>query len=346
MIELRTGNLLTAEADAFVNTVNTQGAMGKGLALQFRRAFPENARRYAAAARRGEIEIGRMFVVHEPTLQGEKLVINFPTKERWRRPSRLEYIERGLEDLREVLVTCGIDVVAIPPLGCGLGGLDWEDVQPRIVNALADIPARILLYEPAGAPEAAAMPVRTRRPRMTASRAALIGVLGRYLGMGDDASPLVVQKLLYFLHEAGEPLDLHFAAKQYGPYDDDVRHLLTDLEGHFVTGVGDGTGKEPILLIEGAETEAREHLDQHPETDQRFDRIVDLIKGFESPYSLELLATTHWVAAKEGAETPEEAIRKVRSWSQRKAQIFRPDDVTIAWDHLAELGWLGQHAAA
>jgi O-acetyl-ADP-ribose deacetylase (regulator of RNase III) len=344
MIELRTGNLFDAKADAFVNTVNTGGVMGKGLALQFKRAFPENTRRYTAAARRGEIAIGRMFVVEEETIDGPILVINIPTKTDWRKPSRLEYVEQGLVDLRRVLFERRVDVVAVPPLGCGLGGLDWEQVRPMIVEALEGLPMTVLLYAPAGAPEAAAMPIRTRPPRMSPSRAALVGILGRYLGMGDDASPLVVQKLVYFLQEAGEPLDLHFAARQYGPYDDAVRHILTDLEGHYVTGVGDGTGREPIHLLAGAEEAAQAELDEHPETEERFDRVVGLIEGFESPYSLELLATTHWVVKKEGARNPEEAVGKVEDWNERKRRIFRPEDVNVAWDRLADRGWLSASA--
>src|SRR6266496_1173852 len=160
MIEFAVGNVLDADVEALVNTVNTEGVMGKGVALQFRRAFPENYEAYAAACRRKEVQLGRMFVCETHLLDGPGLIINFPTKRHWRSKSRLVDIETGLIDLRRVLEERSVRSVALPALGCGLGGLRWEDVEPRIEAALGDLPIRVLLFPPQAAPAPRAMPDR------------------------------------------------------------------------------------------------------------------------------------------------------------------------------------------
>lgn len=148
MIEYTSGDLLAADTEALVNPVNTSGHMGKGLALEVRRRYPANYKAYRAAALRGELVVGKMMVWEEATLQGRRVVINFPTKRHWRGNSRLEYIDEGLLDLRRVLVEREIRSVAVPALGCGLGGLRWVDVRPRVEAALSDlVSTRVLVYE-------------------------------------------------------------------------------------------------------------------------------------------------------------------------------------------------------
>ena len=340
MVEFITGNLLEADADAFVNTVNTKAVMGKGVALQFKRAFPANYKAYRAACAAGEVKLGRMFVFDTGRLERPRYIINFPTKDHWRSRSRLGDIEAGLQDLRRVLTELAIESVALPPLGCGLGGLDWTKVRPRIEAALADLPMRALVFEPQGAPAPEQMPERRPRPRMTPFRATLIWLLGRYLTPGESASPLEVQKLLYFLQEAGEPLGLRFEKQRYGPYADAARHAVQGLEAHYLIGFGDGTGSGDVSLLPGAVDEATAFLADHPDTRERYGRVEQLIDGFETPYGLELLATTHWVAVQEHAESPGDAAELVRAWSQRKGRLFTDEHVDVAWRRLDEGGWL------
>ena len=340
MVEFVTGNLLEADVDALVNTVNTKGVMGKGIALQFRRAFPENYKAYRAACDAGEVQLGRMFVAPASCLGRPRLIINFPTKEHWKSRSRLTDIEAGLVDLRRVLNECEVESLALPPLGCGLGGLDWSDVRPLIEAALEDAPVRALVYEPAGPPAADNMLDRRERPNMTPGRAAVVWLLSRYLAPGESATQLEVQKLSYFLQEAGEALKLHFSKQRYGPYADEVRHAVLRMEGHFVQGFGDGTGSGAVRVLPGVEDEARSFLNEHPETFARYDRIAALIDGFETPYGLELLATTHWVATRDTADNPERAAELVREWNDRKGRLFTDDHVAIAWGRLQDEGWL------
>jgi O-acetyl-ADP-ribose deacetylase (regulator of RNase III) len=340
VVEFVTGNLLDADVDALVNTVNTKGVMGKGVALQFKRAFPANYKAYRSACAAGTVKLGEMFVFDNGRLHRPHYIINFPTKDHWRSRSRLADIDAGLDDLRRVLAEVHISSIALPPLGCGLGGLRWSDVRPRIERALAELPVRALVFEPAGAPQPERMADRRERPNMTAFRAALIRLLGRYLAPGETASPLEVQKLLYFLQEAGEPLRLTFVKQRYGPYADAARHAVERLEGHYITGFGDGTGPGDIRLLPGAADEADAFLGEHPVTLERYERVDALIDGFETPYGLELLATTHWVATREQAHDPHVAGELVRAWSPRKERLFTNGHVEVAWRRLDEGGWL------
>lgn len=160
MVKLATGNLLRAEAEALVNTVNCVGHMGKGVALQFKKAFPDNFAYYQKACRAGDVQPGRMLVFETGAMLGLKYIINFPTKKHWRGESEYEYIKSGLEALVAEVKRHGIRSIALPPLGCGLGGLDWNRVRPMIETAFAGVPnVEVLLFEPAGAPEAKSMPI-------------------------------------------------------------------------------------------------------------------------------------------------------------------------------------------
>lgn len=339
MVEFVRGNMLEADVDALVNTVNTKGVMGKGVALQFRRAFPANYKAYRAACGAGDVRLGHMFVFETGRLEGPRTIINFPTKGHWRSGSRLADIEAGLRDLRRVLLELGVRSVALPPLGCGLGGLRWSDVRPLIEQALGELPLRVLAYEPQPAPVPERMPEARERPRMTAFRATLIWLLGRYLAPGETATPLEVQKLLYFLQAAGEPLRLRFVKQRYGPYADAARHAVERLEGTYLTGFGDGTGDASVRLQPGAMEEAEGFLADHPETCERYERVAELIDGFETPYGLELLATTHWVVVHEDGGDAQTAARLVRAWTERKGRLFTDYHVAVAWDRLDDGGW-------
>lgn len=178
MIEYKTGDLLAEDAEALVNTVNCVGFMGRGIALRFKKAFPANFKAYEAACRRGEVRPGRMFVFETKQLANPRYVINFPTKRHWRGKSRLSDIDVGLEALVGEIRSRGIRSIAVPPLGSGLGGLNWTDVRPRIERALGPLPdTRVVVFEPKGAPAATKMPNSTsggqgqdeggRRPRST-----------------------------------------------------------------------------------------------------------------------------------------------------------------------------------
>ena len=342
MIEFIKGNLLEANAEALVNTVNTVGVMGKGIALQFRETFPGNYKFYQKACQQGEVQIGKMLVFDSGQLANPRYIINFPTKGHWRERSKIEDVEAGLVDLERVIRDYEIGSVAVPPLGCGSGGLDWNLVRPLIVNSLSQFAnVKIFIYEPAGAPKAEHIRVATEKPNMTPGRAALIYLMDHYSIPGYRFSLLEIQKLMYFLQTAGEPLKLNYVKRQFGPYAENLNHVLQRVEGHFLRGYGDRSGKASVYLLPNAEEEAEQFLGDTPETLERLQKVLQLIEGFETPYGMELLATVHWLAGENPAvkNDPQAAVNGFQSWNPRKRDYFRPEHIYSAWTQLREFQW-------
>jgi len=354
MITEARGNLLEADVDALVNTVNTVGVMGKGIALQFKRAYPEMFKAYAKAAKRGELSLGRMHVWETGLMTGPRYIINFPTKGHWKARSRLEDVVHGLDDLVATIRELDIRSIAIPPLGCGQGGLDWRDVGPLITDKLAAIPeVDVRVYPPEGAPKASTMVSASRPPRLTPVRGALIRLMSDYAIHGFAWPTLVeVQKLAYFLQAAGEPLNLDFEPLHYGPYADALRKVLRDLEGHYISGFGDGSAPvsqaEPIEVLPGAADMATELLEGDDPTAEHLRRVLDLVEGFESSYGLELLATVHWLVVHEPglADDVSLLVERVQGWTPRKGRMFTREHIVVAARTLRERGWLRALASA
>ncbi len=342
IIERKRGDLLTENVEALVNTVNCVGVMGRGVALQFKQVFPENFKHYQAAYRRAELRPGQMLVFETMRLTNPRFIINFPTKRHWRGKSRLDDIEAGLADLVHVIKDRGIKSVAIPPLGSGLGGLDWLEVRPRIEEAVAALDdVRVVIFEPSAEAARSSLP-RGKVPTMTPGRAALVGLVHRYLaGLLDPVATLLeVHKLMYFMQEAGEPLKLRFTKAAYGPYAENLRHVLQAVEGHYLAGyTGADKPIEQLSLVPGAFAEAEATLSSAATTRSRFDRVSQLVSGFESPHGLELLATVHWVAKHEGATSPDDVRHAAYAWSTRKRR-FSAAQLDLAFQRLLDQRWL------
>ena len=284
-----------------------------------------------------------MFVYSTGKLTNPRFIINFPTKRHWRGASRLIDIEVGLQALVREIESRGIRSIAIPPLGSGLGGLNWADVRASIEKALAHVQdVAITVFEPNGAPDPAVL--RNKQvPEMTPGRAALVGLVSRYLaGLLDPFVTLLeVHKLMYFMQEAGEPLKLRYKEAPFGPYAENLRHVLSAIEGHLVTGYADG-GDAPdkeLALVPGAIDDADTFLVDHADTRLRFERVASLVEGFETPFGLELLATVHWVATRTTPTVAEEVVRSVYAWGDRKRQ-FSPRQIQLALEVLTANGWL------
>ena len=318
--------------------------MGRGIALQFKNTFPENFRAYALACGRGEVQPGRMFVFDTGELTPPRYIINFPTKRHWRGKGRIEDIEAGLEALVKEIRAHNIRSIAIPPLGSGLGGLDWARVRPLIERALAAVPeVDVVVFEPGGGPVDARANRSSDVPKMTAGRAALLGLINRYLAalMDPSISLLEVHKLMYFLQAAGEPLHLRYVKGPFGPYAENLRHVLHEIEGHLISGYADG-GDAPskqLVPVPGAVRDAESFLEAHADTHKRFDRVAQLVEGFETPIGLELLTTVHWVITQEMAQDREVVLEKFYSWAPRKRQ-FTPAQIDLAAERLRAAGWL------
>lgn len=344
MIEFQTGDILKADAEALVNTVNCVGIMGRGIALQFKTAFPENFKAYAAACtREEEVQPGRMFVFTTGYLSNPNYIINFPTKRHWRGKSRLEDIDAGLRALVQEIQQRGIRTIAIPPLGSGLGGLDWRVVRPRVEAALRPLDqVRVMVFEPSGPQGAQSVAKPAKAPTMTAGRAVLVGLMREYLrGLLDPFVTLLEVHKMYFMQEAGEPLRLRYVQAPYGPYAENLRHVLREIEGYFVSGYADGgdTPDKELSLVPGAIDDAEAFLAKHADTRARFQRVTGLVQGFETPFGLELLSTGHWVAKRDGIQNESEIVAGTYAWSDRKKQ-FSPDQIGLAVSVLRNNDWL------
>lgn len=344
MITYRHGNLLQSDAEALVNTVNCVGVMGKGIALQFKQAFPANFSAYQKACKAGVVQPGKLLVVDTGNMINPRWIINFPTKTHWRAPSHISYIEQGLADLVRVIREFHIQSIALPPLGCGNGGLDWQQVQPLIEAALGDLPdVDVLVYPPQPAPDADSMPVATQPPHMTRARALFIKLIEQYCLPGYRLSLLEIQKLSYFLQVAGEPLQLDFKAHFYGPYAENLNHVLQRIEGHFIRGYGDRSKDAEIHLQPDAVAMADDFLQGDADAGQRLARIKDLIEGFETPYGMELLATVHWVQRESPSADDADIVRKVHQWSRRKQALMRDTHILKALSRLRANGWISDN---
>jgi O-acetyl-ADP-ribose deacetylase (regulator of RNase III) len=343
MIKSVKGNILEAKTEAVVNTVNCVGIMGKGIALQFKQAYPGNYAAYKKNCDQGQMRIGRVYVYSTGSMVNPKFIINFPTKRHWKAKSTIDDIKLGLGDLIRKIVELDITSIAVPPLGCGNGGLDWEVVKPIIEKAFANLSnVEVALYVPYGAPTADLMPVRTLKPNWTRLRALLIKLFESYKGPGYKLSMLEIQKLAYFLGVSGEKTDLKFVKQQYGPYSEQLNFVLQRIEGHFIRGYGDRTKEAQIHLQPNAVKEADRFLMNETEAAAKLDKISRLIDGFETPYGMELLATVHWVCIENPllSNAPDEVVSLVHSWNARKMKLFSKEHINIAWRRLSEQGYL------
>ena len=258
--------------------------------LQFKKAFPKNFKAYADACKLNEVQPGRMFVFETGELANPRYIINFPTKRHWRGKSRMEDIESGLKALASEIRQRNIRSIAIPPLGSSLGGLNWPDVRPRITEALQDFEdVVVVVFEAGRGTLADGRPNRsTRVPKMTVGRATLVALMHRYLvGLLDPFVTLLeVHKLMYFMQVSGEPLRLRFQKAPYGPYAENLRHVMKAINNHLISGYkddGDSPGKQ-LELVPGAVKDATAFLDGQPKTKQHLEHVAELIEGFESPF--------------------------------------------------------------
>jgi O-acetyl-ADP-ribose deacetylase (regulator of RNase III) len=352
MMRFVQGNLLESQVEALVNTVNTVGVMGKGIALMFKEAFPSNFRAYEEACKRKDVRIGCMFVTENRALEGPRWIINFPTKKHWRQPSELEWIVEGLKDLRRVVREHKICSIALPPLGAGNGGLDWHDVRPQIERILGDLEGvDIQVYEPTEKYQNVAK--HTGVEELTPARVLIAEMIRRYWVLGIECTYLEVQKLGWFLertiHSLGieDPLKLHFKADKYGPYSDRLRHLLNALDGtylHCNKRLSDAGPSDTIWFDE----ERRKYVDLFlkQDTSEQLNRVLDLtakrIDGFESPMGMELLATVDWLIEREHTEPTVSGIRTgLQNWpggeaaAERKLRLFNDRLLKLALDQLA-----------
>jgi len=346
MIRESHGDLLRADAEALVNTVNTLGVMGKGIALQFKKAYPAMFEEYRKRAQAGNVTLGKVHVWETGQVTHPRYIINFPTKGHWKSSSKLVDIRAGLDDLVGVVRDLDITSIALPPLGCGNGGLEWRVVEPLIRSAFASLPAvDVLLYAPDGAPKHGSTEASHHSPAMTTGRAALIVLISRYTDQALDAPGLsAVQSLMYFLQEAGEPLQLTYEWNRHGPSANNLRRVLTTVEGHFIRGYRDEVvsvrGVDALAVLPGAVGAAESFLVDQSATVERIERVLDLVDGYESAYGLDLLASLHWLSTHSPHPAVEDWIATLKARSPSTERMFTDRHVTSALNTLRTRGWI------
>lgn len=340
MIRYTKGNLLEAPAQALINTVNTVGVMGKGIALQFKEAFPLNFKQYALACKSKWLQPGKLLIVKENTLLGERLIINFPTKTEWYLKSKYEYIETGLQALVAELQKGEIKSIAIPPLGCGNGGLRWDKVKELIEKYLSSFSfIDIFVYEPDEAvKEILKKQETTKEIKLTPARAMLLYAMYYYETFDESSNLFVANKLAWFLQRMGENLKLKFEASHYGPYSVQVGHVLHALNGKYLKGLEQMNAKafETIELNYNTYNEVKYYVDNEirPEQRQRLDNLLKLIDGFQSALALEILATVDYIKKEKNTTDENLILKSIQEWSIRKKNLFKEKYIRIAINHL------------
>ena len=356
MIRYTQGNLLEAPSEALINTVNEIGVMGKGIALMFREAFPENTRAYETACKEKRVHVGTMFVVQEKDfLTGVRWIINFPTKKHWRNPSKMEWIRQGLKDLARVIRENHIQSIAVPPLGCGNGGLEWNDVKQEIERELSQLEqVDILVFTPTSNYQNA--PKTSGAKSLTPARALIVEFIRRYSVLGLDCTNLEVQKLGWFLHRVVRKqnkknvLNLKYEANKFGPYADNLRHLLDGLDGSYLhcdKRLSDAGPMDLIWFEPSRRQEVREFLQTEEclEYMPVLDEASKIVDGFESPLGMELLATVDWIVSEMNCEASLAGVKKgLRLWpggveaSRRKQRLFDDRLMILALERLEQIG--------
>ncbi|MBL0262591.1 MAG: macro domain-containing protein [Leptospiraceae bacterium] len=341
MIRFIEVNLFESNSEALVNTVNTVGVMGKGIALQFKNQFSNNFKLYSKACKEGKVEIGKLFFTEEESLiAGKKIIINFPTKTDWRKPSEYDYIESGLRELAKLIIEKNIHSIAIPPLGAGHGGLEWNRVKALMQKYLADLDCEILIYQPDSVIQEA---MKKERAKLTPARAMLLSVLFDLVKNGEFVSEFAAEKIAYFLQRFGakEEFNLNFQPNFYGPYSGKVKHVLYILNGSYISGYS-AKDKKPFEEL-GLNFEAEQDIQKYLENleDRKYLEIVEKTKlfltGFYSSFALELLSTIDYIMTEKKAKSVEEITSRLEEWSDRKKTLFtNPKFISIAVSKLQE----------
>lgn len=349
MIKYVKGDLLESSAQALVNTVNTVGVMGKGIALQFKEAFPNNFNIYRKICKEKKFNIGDLLITKEQNLFGnEKILINFPTKTHWKLPSEYSYIEIGLQKLKDEIIQRDIKSIAIPPLGSHNGGLDWRKVKSLIEKYLNDINCRVYIYEPSAE---IIQRMHSERVRLTPARAMLITLLAEMTKQGEFPSPFAAEKIVYFLQKFGAKkyFKIDFFPYLYGPYSKGkITHVLYHLNGSYIKGMV-GMDNRPfdfIWLTEDAEKEAKCFLEcfNDKETWEICDKTSKFLKNFYSSLTLEILATTDYILnntpeLKDWKNINENELvgildTEIGKMSSRKKELFHKEYIKTILSHL------------
>ncbi|WP_325890878.1 type II toxin-antitoxin system antitoxin DNA ADP-ribosyl glycohydrolase DarG [Grimontia sp. NTOU-MAR1] len=305
MIKYVQGDLFADDAEAIINTVNTVGVMGKGLAYQFKEKYPENFDAYRDACKRNQVVTGKMFIFETKSLKKPRIIINFPTKEHWRGKSKIEYIESGLEDLVKIAIDAELKSVAIPALGAGLGGLPWSQVEQKIINKLSPINGiEWRIYAPNEEPK---KPVNVH---MTVSRATVLYAVSTYLQKTkkQEVTEQALHCFLYLLDKRGLGIDgLTFNKFKDAPYSDGLHTYLVKIDGSsiYMSGEQKAANRNSITLNKDILKDLFSKYVIPQKSKKLILDVIDSISGYETLDGLTVLATSLWVITEQPCDSTE-----------------------------------------
>lgn len=358
MVTLLIGDLFASTAQTLVNTVNCIGVMGKGVALEFKKRYPEMYRDYVGRCGRGEVRLGVPYL-YQPLVS--PWIVNFPTKDHWRSVSRLSDIVAGLEYLIHHYRGWGITSLAVPPLGCGQGQLDWRVVGPTLYAYLSRIDVPVELYAPHGTPReqirldflAEASGDRSKSnpeppaPRIDPTLVALVEIVARVVREPYHwpIGRTTFQKIAYFATVAGIPTALQFAKGNYGPFAAELKPAIAKLVNN---GLLEERATGAMLEVNPGPTyadAARSYGAALQQWESAIDRVSDLFLRIQTTRQAEVVATAHFAAkmraAARGTSPSEIAVlNEVQQWKQRRTPPLAEADIVSAIRNLAALGWL------
>ena len=334
MIRFSTGNMFDVQVDAIVNTVNLVGVMGKGVALQFKERFKDNFQIYKQACKDRTIGIGNSLVVRE-TWQGRDIwIINFPTKVHWRNPSEYWYIERGLDNLIDIISKYAIKSIAIPPLGAGNGGLEWIRVKELIVSKLSSLDCEVWVFEPGH--QAVSI---DKKVKLTPVRALLVYMLDRLQQEGNEATAFSAVKSVYFLQKFGAEkiIKMKFEKYMYGPYCDQVRHVLHAIDGGYIRGFADMSKRpfEPFDIVPEKMPEVKYMVENDILLNDIVTRTCQFLDGFWDDFSLELMSSVDFLITERPNSSADEVYDMLGAWTERKKKLFADKNMVLkAYNHI------------
>lgn len=338
-VAFKTGDLFLDKSEALVNTVNCVGVMGKGVAYEFKHRWPENYKVYKKICDAKKLRPGQMLIFELGDLfdkGGPKFIVNFPTKDHWRAKSKLEYISEGLDALVSEIKKFQIKSVALPPLGCGNGGLDWSVVRPMMVEKLSElVNVNITIYGPlegVDAPEYVDTGLA-----MTKGRAIFLRTIAELEAPFDGAlDRLSLQKIAYFLQVMGVPLNLDFSKNLYGPYSEALKKAVVALEDNYNLIAGFKAEREAHVTQAGYAA-AEDFLKNDEQGEVTVENLSKLVDGFETPYGLELLSTVHKIATSNNAKDDIERITsEMLALERNKRNVFPREEIRLAFKRLKE----------
>jgi O-acetyl-ADP-ribose deacetylase (regulator of RNase III) len=325
MFNFTTGNILNSSADALVNTVNCEGYMGKGIAYQFKVKFPHNNDEYVKACRNGKFKIGEILITREE----QKTILNFPTKDKWREKSRYEYIEKGMDKLQEILPAIKVHSIAIPPLGCGNGGLEWVKVKEIIIEHLSAIENHFEfeIYEPSKYFSTTEV---KEAPKLNTSHLLLMAIKRKL----DIFTRIRLQKTAYLMTYLANDEFFKFDAYNFGPYAHSIDILSREIrEFQKYYGVDTKGAMEIVGKMIVSDT-VKKKVDYYSPFLQQ---AIEIVNSIHTANELELLTTILYLINKKGPLTKEALLDEVKKWSSYKAAKFSEHSLKQGVEKLKKL---------